>query len=246
MGGVKMRWTSLKKLMKTKKTSKKASLASAKATTEVLQNEKKIYKPAASVLKHAVIKNAAKARREAEKDRLAYWAKAARELSWYKPFKSILDKSKAPFYQWFKDGQCNIVANAIDRHLGTATEKKTAILWESDMGKKRRLTYGQLNREVCRLANGLKHLGIKKGDRVAIYLQNTPEAAISMLACAKIGAVHSVVYAGFSAHALADRMNDQQAKVLITSDIGHRRGKTIDMKTVCDEAATLTKSLKHL
>lgn len=217
-----------------------------KGLTEVLLDEKKLYKPSARVLKQAKIKQWKAAHAKAAKDPVGFWEEAARELAWYEPWKKAFDYSKAPFYQWFTGGKCNIVGNALDRHMGTPTEKKTAIIWESDEGAKRKLTYGELNKAVCKLANGLKTLGVRKGDRVAIYLQNIPEVAISMLACAKIGAVHSVVYAGFSAHALRERIDDQQAKILITSDIGHRRGKVIDMKSLCDEALKGCRSIQNV
>src|SRR5690606_4267656 len=197
-------------------------------------------------LKNALVKDPLDVIKKANKNPIKFWEEAARELEWEKPFTNVLDDSQAPFYKWYTDGKCNIVHNVLDRHMGTPVEKKVAILWESDEGKKKKLTYKQLNSEVCKMANGLKSLGIKKGDRVALYKQNTPEIAISMLACAKIGAVHSVVYAGFSSHALAERMKDQRAKILITSDIGHRRGKTIDMKSLCDEALEECPSVKHM
>ncbi len=214
--------------------------------TEVLLKEQKVYRPPAGVLKNAKIRDWQAARKAAAKDPLLFWQKAARELLWFKPWQKVLDARKKPFYQWFTGARCNMVANALDRHLGTPTEKKTAIVWESDNGRHRKLTYRQLNTAVCRLANGLKSLGIKKGDRVAVYLQNIPETAISMLACAKIGAVHSVVYAGFSAHALKTRIEDAKAKILITSNVGHRRGKTFAMKPLCDEALRGAKSIRHV
>ena len=225
---------------------KQNSPSSNSAVTEVLLNEKKFYKPTAKTVKNATVKDPMAVIKKANRNPVKFWEQSARELEWYQDFTVVLDDSNAPFYQWYTDGKCNIVHNALDRHMGTPTEKKIAILWESDDGRKRKLTYKQLNTEVCKMANGLKSLGVKKGDRVALYMQNTPEIAISMLACAKIGAVHSVVYAGFSSHALAERMKDQRAKVLITSDVGHRRGKVIDMKKVCDEALKEYKSLKHM
>lgn len=215
-------------------------------TTEVLLNEKKIYKPSAKVLKQAKVKQWKAIREKADKNPIKFWEEAAGELEWYAPWKKTFDDSNMPFYKWFVGGKCNIVHNALDRHIGTPTEKKTAIIWESDAGKHRKITYKELNKAVCKFANGLKFLKVKKGDRVAIYLQNTPEMAIAMLACAKIGAVHSVVYAGFSANALRERIDDQGAKILITSDVGHRRGKIIPMKELCDKAISGSPSIQHV
>jgi acetyl-CoA synthetase len=215
-------------------------------TTDVLLNEKKLYKPGAKILKSAKIKEWQEVRKAANKNPVKFWDEAARELDWYQKWDKTFDDSAAPFYKWYTGGRCNIVHNCLDRWIGTPTEKKTAIIWESDDGRKKKFTYKELNKAVCKLANGLKQLKVKKGDRVAVYLQNIPETAIAMLACAKIGAVHSVVYAGFSAHALRERIDDQQASILITSDIGHRRGKIIDMKGVCDEALQGCRSIRHV
>jgi len=214
--------------------------------TEVLLNEYKLYKPNAKTLKDAVVKQYKATAVKAAKDPEGYWATAAQELEWYKPWVRVLDDSNAPFYKWFIGAECNIVHNVLDRHIGTDVENKTAIIWENDAGSKRELTYKELYLEVNKMANGLKNLKIRKGDRVTIYMQNTPEIAIAMLACAKIGAVHSVVYAGYSAHALRERIDDQAAKVLITSDVGFRGGKVIDMKTLCDEAVLNSASIRHV
>ncbi len=186
-------------------------------TTVVLMNEKKWYKPSRKIRKTAAVKQWKKVHDEARRSPKKFWEKAARELGWYKKWDKVHVEKKKHFHQWFVGGKTNIVHNCLDRHMGTPTEKKTAIIWESDKGDSRKLTYKELNTAVCKMANGLRSLGVRKGDRVAIYLQNTPEIAISMLACAKIGAMHSVVYAGFSAHALRDRIDDAEAKVLITS-----------------------------
>ena len=216
----------------------------------------KIYPPTTSFLRQANIKDPEKEYKAAAKDYLKYWENAAKELEWIKPWKQVLDDSKAPFFKWFVGAKCNLVQNALDRHMGTPVEKKTAIIWESDSGlpvrsgakagEKRELTYKQLNIQVCKLANGLKKLGIKKGDRVAIYLQNIPEAAISMLACAKIGAIHGIVYAGFAAPAVREWLELIEPKLLITEDIGFRHGKAIAMKPAADEAAKGLKFLKNI
>lgn len=214
--------------------------------TEVLLNEKKLYKPSAKTLKHARVKQYKATAAKAMKDPEEYWEKAALELEWYKPWEAVLDESNAPFYKWFVGAECNIVHNVLDRHMGTPVENKTAIIWESDAGEKRKLTYKELYLQVNKMANGLKNLKVRPGDRVTIYMQNTPEVAIAMLACAKIGAVHSVVYAGYSAHALRERIDDQAAKVLITSDLGYRAGKEIDMKGLCDVAVQGSASIRHM
>ncbi|MFH1012674.1 MAG: acetate--CoA ligase, partial [Candidatus Peregrinibacteria bacterium] len=214
--------------------------------TEVLLQENEVYKPPARFRNSRRYRNLKKIYQEARHDPEGFWAEAAQELEWYKKWRKVFDSSHKPFYQWFVGGKCNIVHNALDRHMGTPVEDKIAILWESDAGKHRKLTYRQLNTAVCKMANGLKSLGVRKSDVVAVYLQNTPETAITMLACAKIGAVHSVVYAGFSSHALATRINDGRAKILVTSDIGHRRGKVIDMKSVCDDALKECKTIQNV
>lgn len=225
---------------------KKIVKKSSRETTVVLMNEKKLYKPSKAFVKQANVKDWKKAHAIARRNPIKFWEEAAHELEWYRTWKTPFKEVKKHFFQWFIEGKCNIVHNALDRHMGTPTEKKTAIIWENDRGDSRTLTYRQLNTQVCKLANGLKSLGIKKGDRIAIYLQNTPEIAISMLACAKIGAMHSVVYAGFSAHALRDRIDDAKAKILITSDIGHRSGKVVDMYSLCADAVKGAKSIKKM
>ncbi len=215
-------------------------------TTVVLMEEKKWYKPSRKTKKMATVKNWKKVHQSARRNPVKFWEEAAKELEWYKPWKIGFREKKKHFFEWFVGGKCNIVHNALDRHMGTPTEKKTAIIWENDKGDHCKMTYGQLNTAVCKMANGLKSLGVKKGNRVAIYLQNTPEIAISMLACAKIGAEHSVVYAGFSAHALRDRIDDAEAKILITSDGGYRSGKVIDMYSLCNEALKGCKYIKKM
>jgi acetyl-CoA synthetase len=164
---------------------------------------------------------------DAKNDPPGFWSAAADELVWFKKWDRVVDKSDAPFYRWFAGGKCNIVSNAVDRHMGTPLEKKTAILWEGESGETRRLTYAELNDAVCRFAGVLKSLGVRKGDRVTTYMPNIPEQAIAMLACAKIGAVHSVVYAGFSAEALGKRIDDARPKVLVTANYTARKGEKV-------------------
>ena len=164
-----------------------------------------------------------------------FWAEQAGRLHWFKPWDQVLDW-QAPWAKWFVGGQTNVCYNCVDRHAASDRRNKAAIIWEGEPGDQRILTYGQLQREVARFANGLKRLGIGKGDRVAIYLGMVPELAIAMLACARIGAPHSIVFGGFSAEALADRINDAQAKVLITADGAWRRGGVVPLKANADEA----------
>ncbi len=172
----------------------------------------------------------------AEKDHVGFWGDLARkELVWQTPFTKVLDDSKAPNYAWFVDGKTNASANCLDRHLGSRGDK-LAIRFEGEKGDTRNFTYKQLHAEVCKLANGLKSLGVGKGDRVAIYMPMTPEAVIAMQACARIGAIHSVVFGGFSATSLKDRIEDTGAKLLITADGGHRAGNVIELKKTADDA----------
>ncbi len=165
------------------------------------------------------------------------WARIARdEFEWFQPWDKTLDDSNAPFYQWFVGGKVNIVHNALDRHLDTWRRNKVALLWEGENYDQRSLTYHQLAREVCRFASVLRAMGVNKGDRVTIYMGRIPEIVIAMLACAKIGAVHSVVYGGFSVEALHGRIEDSQSKVAITSDGAWLRGNIVSLKDIMDEA----------
>src|SRR5688572_18817995 len=173
---------------------------------------------------------------EAKADPPAFWAKFAREeLHWFKPVGKPL-VWKQPFAQWFVGGQTNASYNCLHAHLSTWRKNKAAILWEGEPGDQRTLTYQQLHREVSKFANVLKSLGVRCGDVVSIYMPMTPELAIAMLACARIGAVHSVIFAGFSAEAVADRNNDAKAKVQLTADGSWRRGKQLALKSTIDEA----------
>jgi acetyl-CoA synthetase len=169
-------------------------------------------------------------------DHVGFWARLAHtEINWQKPFSVALDDSKAPNYRWFVDGTLNASYNCIDRHLAKRGDK-VAIIGEGEKGEVRTLTFKQLHAEVCKLANALKSLGIGKGDRVNIYLPMTPEACIAMLACARIGAIHSVVFGGFSAQSLKDRIEDAGAKLLITADGANRAGSIVELKKAADEA----------
>lgn len=165
-----------------------------------------------------------------------FWAEEAYKLEWYKPWDAVFDYSEKPFFKWFAGGKTNIVLNAIDRHMATWRKNKLAIIWEGEPGDVRTLSYHALNREVSKFANILKGMGVRKGDIVTIYMPQIPELPIAMLACAKIGAAHSVVYGGFSVEALAARIEDARSRVLITADGGWRRGKVTDLKGIANEA----------
>ncbi len=181
----------------------------------------------------------------AKRDRLAFWAEQALTLDWLAPWTSVLEWNP-PHAKWFLGGKLNVAANCLDRHLETARRNKAAIVWEGEPGDRRVLTYWELAREVGRCANALKRLGVKRGDRVAIYLPMIPEAAIAMLACARIGAIHSVVFGGFSAESLRDRINDASAVALITADGGYRRGQVLPLKRFADEALAACPSVRHV
>jgi acetyl-CoA synthetase len=176
-------------------------------------------------------------------DPTGFWGETARaELAWTKPFTKVMT-GEVPWVKWFEDGELNLSANCLDRHLATRGSKP-AIVWEGEPGEERILTYSELHAEVCRFAGALKKLGIERGDRVAIYMPLIPEAAIAMLACTRIGAPHTVVFGGFSADALRDRINDCQAKLCITADGGYRRGKVIPLKGNVDAALAQTPSIE--
>jgi len=182
---------------------------------------------------------------EAAADREAYWASWARQLEWYRGWEAVL-RWKPPHAQWFVGGQLNASVNCLDRHVRTARRNKAALIWEGEPGDRRTLTYRDLYRDVNRFANVLKRLGVKRGDRVAIYMPVVPEVAIAMLACARIGAVHSVVFGGFSAEALRERINDAGAEVLITADGGYRRGQVVPLKRAADEALEACPGIRHV
>jgi len=174
---------------------------------------------------------------EAQEDPEGFWGRLARqELHWFTPFHQVLDWSQAPVVRWFSGGRTNVSFNCLDRHLSNGRGEKTAILWEGEPGDVRQISYRQLHGQVCRFANVLKSLGVKKGDLVALYMPMVPEAAMAMLACARLGAPHSIVFGGFSAEALRDRLIDGQARVVITADGGFRKDKAVPLKAAVDEA----------
>ncbi len=195
-----------------------------------------VFHPSEEAIRHAHVRDWEKMRAEAEGDLEGFWAKEANELHWFQHWDKVLDDSKKPFFKWFVGAKTNIVYNCLDRHAATARRNKLALLWEGEKGEFRSFSYFALRREVCRFSNVLKSLGIQKGDRVTIYMGRVPELPIAMLACARIGAIHSVVYGGFTVEALAERIEDSQSKVLITCDGAYQRGKIVALKQIADEA----------
>ena len=179
----------------------------------------------------------------AELDRLGFWAEQARRLSWQQPFTEVLDWSDAPFAKWFADGRINVAYNCVDRHIEAGLGTRVAIHWEGEpAGDRRSITYADLHADVCRAANALTELGLRAGDRAAIYLPMIPEAVVAMLACARLGVLHSVVFAGYSAAALKARIDDAEAKVVITADGQYRRGDAVPLKSFVDDAVSAGES----
>ena len=209
------------------------------ATIESILQEKRLFSPSAEFSREAHIKSLEDYQQlydKAKADPQQFWASLAEtELHWFQKWDTVLDW-QPPFAKWFVGGKINISYNCIDRHLTTWRRNKAALIWEGEPGDSRTLTYAQLHREVCQFANVLKQLGVKKGARVGIYMPMIPEAAIAMLACARIGAAHSVVFGGFSAEALRDRLNDGQAKLVVTADGGWRKDAIVPLKDQVDKA----------
>ena len=213
-------------------------------TLENLLNETRQFPPPAELAAAANVTEGAYA--EARQDRLAFWERQARRLSWAKDWDQVLDWTNPPFAKWFVGGQLNVAYNCLDRHIEAGRGDKVAIHWEGEPGDTRTITYADLHRSVCQAANALTGLGVSAGDRVAIYMPMIPEAAVAMLACARIGATHSVVFGGFSADALSGRVDDASAKIVITADGGFRRGKPSGLKTIVDEAAAKSSSIEKV
>src|SRR4051794_26792436 len=211
----------------------------ASSNIETVLQEKRVFPPSPAFVKQANIPGMEAYRKmvaEAERDFEGFWAKLAREtLAWSKPFTKVLDESKAPFFRWFYDGELNASYNCLDRHLKTIGDK-TAIIFEADDGKVTKISYRQLHGEVCRFANALKAKGIKKGDRVLIYMPMSIQAVVAMQACAPSGATPWVVFGGFAAKSLQERITDAGAIAVITADGQFRGGREIPLKPVVDEA----------
>jgi acetyl-CoA synthetase len=223
-------------------------MSKAKASSAV---ENRVFKPAPEFSKKARVKSLAEYKRmhaESIKSPAKFWGKEAAELKWQQKWTEVLDW-KPPYAKWFTGGKINVAENCVDRHLETHRKNKAAIIWEGEPGEVRTLTYAQLHREVCVFANVLKAQGVKSKDRVLIYMPMVPEAAIAMLACARIGAVHSVVFGGFSSESIKDRLVDSEATVVVTCDGGYRRGSVVPLKSNVDAAVSsvpaVTKVIVH-
>ena len=214
------------------------------AQIDALLQEDRHFEPPAAFAAEANVRDP-KIYETAAADPEAFWAGQAAELEWSTPWTRVLDW-RPPHAKWFVGGQLNASVNCLDRHVRGWRRNKAAIIWEGEPGDRRTMTYWELYRDVCQFANVLKSLGVRKHDRVAIYLPLVPELAIAMLACARIGAVHSVVFGGFSAESLRDRINDQHARVLVTADGGYRRGNVVPLKRVADEAIAQAPSIEKV
>jgi len=216
-----------------------------KPEISALLQEDRIFEPPAAFRAQANVRDTT-AYDEAERDPEGFWAKFAEELEWSRKWTRVLDWSNPPHAKWFVGGQINASINCVDRHIRTSRRNKAAIVWEGEPGDRRTLTYWDLYRQVSAFANVLKSLGVKKGDRVAIYMPLVPELAVAMLACARIGAPHSIVFGGFSADSLRDRINDAECKVLVTADGGYRRGSVVPLQKVAYEAIEGAPSIEHV
>jgi len=221
-------------------------MADPKSHAEIddLLREDRTFAPSADFRANAVVRDDS-IYAEAARDPEAFWAKLAGELEWSRPWDTVLDW-QPPHAKWFVGGTINASVNCLDRHVRGPRRNKAALIWEGEPGDRRTLTYFDLYRQVSTFANVLKSLGVTKGDRVALYLPLVPELAIAMLACARIGAVHSVVFGGFSAESLRDRINDSACRLLVTADGGYRRGQIVALKKVADEAVADTPSIEHV
>jgi acetyl-CoA synthetase len=219
-------------------------LKKANAAESGLEGE--VFTPSSNSIENTFIPDWKAEHERAATDLEGYWAERARELEWFKPWDTVLDESQKPFYKWFVGGKVNIVYNCLDRHVKTWRKNKLALIWEGEPGDSRTYSYHALNREVSKFANVLKAMGIRKGDRVTIYLPRIPELVISMLACAKIGAIHSVVYGGFSVEALHGRILDSGSKLAITADGGWLSGKIVKLKDILDEALQRSPTVEHV
>lgn len=202
---------------------------------EVLSHEDRTFPPPAEIAAKANLNDPAVYER-ARQDPEAFWAEQAENLTWFKKWDQVLDWSDAPFAKWFVGGKLNIAYNCLDRHIEAGKGDKVAFYWEGEPGDKRTITYAQLKDDVCKLSNALKELDVVKGDRVVIYMPMIPELTVALLACARIGAPHTVVFGGFSSDAVRDRINDSEAEIVITSDGGYRRGAPSALKPQVDEA----------
>src|SRR5689334_9164868 len=222
-------------------------MAETSESSETLSNllhENRKFPPAEKFADAANVK--ADAYEEAKADRLAFWAKQAERLTWDTTWQDVLDWSDAPFGKWFVGGKLNVAYNCVDRHVESGHGEQVAIHWEGEPGDSRAITYAELQREVSKAANALKSLAIAAEDRVAIYMPMVPEAIFAMLACARLGAMHSVVFGGFSAEALRTRIEDSECKLVITTDGQYRRGTPAPLKPAVDEAVAGAPSVEKV
>ncbi|MCX5725445.1 MAG: acetate--CoA ligase [Nitrospirae bacterium] len=212
---------------------------------DTLLKESRVYQPSAQTKAAAYIQDYESAYKQSIADPEGFWSNVAKELEWFSPWTKVLEWNY-PWAKWFVGATCNIAYNCLDRHVKTWRKNKVAIIWVGENDQERVITYGELYRQVNRCANGLKKLGLQKGDRVTIYLPKVPEQIVAMLACARIGVIHSVVYSGFSAPALANRIQDAEAKLVITADVGFDRGKVLNIKSVVDQAVANSPTVEHV
>nr|MBA3753446.1 AMP-binding protein [Nitrospira sp.] len=212
---------------------------------DTLVKESRVIQPTARTKAAAHIQDYDLAYKASIADPEGFWSTVAKELEWFSPWNRVLEWNY-PWAKWFVGATCNIAYNCLDRHANTWRRNKVAVMWVGENDEERIFTYGELFRQVNRCANALKALGLQKGDRVTIYLPKIPEQVIAMLACARIGVIHSVVYSGFSAPALASRIQDAESRVIITADVGYDRGKTIHLKRVVDDAVRSCPSVEKV
>ncbi|HET7438390.1 MAG TPA: AMP-binding protein, partial [Nitrospira sp.] len=212
---------------------------------ETLLKESRLYQPTAKTKAAAYIKDYETEYQKSIADPEAFWSGMAKELDWFSPWNKVLEWNY-PWAKWFVGATCNIAYNCLDRHVKTWRKNKAALIWVGENDQERIFTYGELYRQVNRCANALKKLGLKKGDRVTIYLPKIPEQVVAMLACARIGVIHSVVYSGFSAPALASRIKDAEARLVITADVGFDRSKVINLKPIVDDAVKNCPTIEHV
>jgi acetyl-CoA synthetase len=216
-------------------------------TFDTTASKSEVYPPSPAVLAGVQLPDYLEICKEAQQDPLSFWDARAKELlDWYEPYTEVLDDSQRPFFKWFVGGKTNIVHNALDRHIKSWHKNKLALIWEAEDGEQRTFSYFKLWREVNRFANILKSMGVKKGDTVTIYMGRVPELPIAMLATAKLGAIHSVVYGGFSEQSLADRIDDAKSRVVVTCDGAWLRGKTVNLKDIVDEAISRSPVVEHV
>src|SRR6476619_2964627 len=212
---------------------------------ETLLKESRLYRPSARTTADAYIKDYETEYKKSIADPEAFWSRMAKELHWFSPWNKVLEWNY-PWAKWFVGATCNIAYNCLDRHVASPRKNKAALIWVGENDQERVFTYAELYRQVNRCANALKKLGLNAGDRVTIYLPKIPEQVIAMLACARIGVIHSVVYSGFSAPALASRINDAESRLVITADVGFDRSKILNLKPIVDDALKQCPTVEHV